>query len=529
MKKRLINKISLIQPIIKVGKALRIQKSPTGIQCISAYLKQHKFNTRMFHEEESEKLYKDIISYSPDMVGLSAFTVNFPAALRIAGNIKKYLPDVPIVLGGWHASGVAESYLRRYEEWSLREILNQESPFDFIVIGEGEEPIVKLINTLNESSPNIENALKNIDGIGYLSKNNHIVVNRGGRINDLNELPDPDWEGLDINKYRDQRNTSMIDLSVHVQRGCRFSCTFCQTPSLYQNSVKRMSPERVVSYLEYLISKFQPSAITFTDEDFMSNPTWIKEVCALMIERGVNKNIAYGSFGSLNDIIKFEKHGALELLSKAGWKNYFVGIDSLEPDTLKKYDRPISMLEKENIPAYLEKIQNAINISRKRNLLLFGDFIIGYFEESPQQLEVGFDNILKLRNMLYTYLPIFTPFPGTPLWEIAVKKDKLIKRDGKIDWSLFDCSHQVCELPYNAVKLRDTFEKKYFTSQNYFTDMITHIKNEPDYLNDWYLPLFYKLKNDHKTTLAFNRIIQGLEKLNDYKNNKVTAECISHF
>ncbi len=526
---RQINNIALIQPIIKVGKALRIQKSPTGIQCISAYLKQYGYSTKMFHEEESEKLYKDIISYSPDMIGFSAFTVNFPAALKIAGNLKHYLPDVPIVLGGWHVSGVAESYLRRYEEWSIREILSPKSPFDYIIIGEGEEPIVKLINTLNESSPNIEYVLKDIEGIGYLDNKEQIVINRGGRISDLNELPDPDWEGLDINKYRDQRNTSMIDLSVHVQRGCRFSCTFCQTPSLYQNSVKRMSPERVVSYLEYLISKFQPSAITFTDEDFMSNPTWIKEVCTLIIERDLNKNITYGSFGSLNDIIKFEKHGALELLSKAGWKNYFVGIDSLNSPTLVVYDRPISQNEKENIPSYIEKIQEAINISRKRNLLLFGDYIIGYFEESEEQLRTGFENLMILRNMLYVYLPIFTPFPGTSLWENTIKNNMLIKKNDKVDWSLFDCSHQVCELPYDAVKLRDTFEKKYFTSQNYFTDMMTHVNKEPEYLNDWYLPLFYKLKNDHKTTLTFDRIIQELEKLNDHKKIKATAESISHF
>ncbi|MGA9363083.1 MAG: radical SAM protein [Bacteroidota bacterium] len=524
-----IQRIGLIQPIVQVGKSLRIQKSPTGIQCISAYLKRNGLETRMFHAEESPELLEDILDYSPDLVGFSAFTVNFPAAQSIAQKLRNRLKETPFVLGGWHASGVAESYLRGYEEWSLREVLSPESPFDFIVIGEGEEPIVRLIGSLNEGKNKGAVELSSVQGIGYLDENNHVVLNRGTRVAKLDDLPDPDWDGLDINTYRDQRNTSRIDLSVHAQRGCRFRCTFCQTPSLYESSVKRMSPERVVNYVESLITRFNPTDLTFTDEDFLSSPQWVKELCLLIIERGLNK-VCYGSFGSLNDIIRFEKLGVLELLAKAGWQNYFVGIESLNSHTLNVYDRPISQKEKDVIQEYLKKIQAAIEVSRERNLLLFGDYIIGYFEESETDLEVGCKLLKSLRNMLYVYLPIFTPFPGTPVWQIAVKKDLLGKTDGKVDWSQYDCSHQVTNLPFDAMELRDAFEREYFTSENYVNDMLEHIGKSPEFLKNWYLPLFNKLKRDHNGTSVFDHVIDRLCALGEPVSvQRPESDLVSHF
>jgi anaerobic magnesium-protoporphyrin IX monomethyl ester cyclase len=525
-----ISNICLIQPIVEVGKSLRTQKSPTGLQSISAFLKMQGYNTKMFHEEFSTNLLQDIKLSKPDLIGISAFSCNFPAAYSLAEALKQMMPKIPIVLGGWHASGAAVAYLRNLEKGkinSLEEILNNNSPFDFIIHGEGEYAITNLINTLNQFiGKNLEENLKSISGIGFIDHSGSIELNWGERILDLDSLPDPDWENLDINKYRDKRNPNMIDLSIHAQRGCRFDCTFCQSPDLYCcntkqsnqekiSKVQRYSPERIVRYIKHLKENFNPTDITFTDEDFMSNPKWVKQICELIIDNGLHKNIVYGSFGSLNDIMRFEKLGVLKLMKAAGWQNYFVGIESLDPNTLEAYERPLSKDNIKNIDNYIEYVQKAVDISRKNGLLLFGDFIIGYMEESLSDLEKSFNRLKKLKNILYMYFPIFTPLPGTKLWETAIERDYLkLDENGEVNWKEFDCSHQVTNLEYDLVEVRDNFEIEYYSSENYVSDMFDHVNEMPEFLNAWYLPLYNKLKKDHETN-SFDTIIEKLQKLSE--------------
>lgn len=511
----MIKKIALIQPIVNVGKALRIQKAPTGIQFISAYLKSNGYQARMFHEEVNEELISNIAFYTPDMVGISSFSCSFPAAKEIANELKRINKTIPIVLGGWHASGCAESYLNGYEDWSIREILYKDSPFDFIISGEGEEAIVQLIQMLSSSSR--EEELKTISGIGFYDKSGALQINKGRRIADIEQLPDPDWEGLEINKYRDKRNENILDLSLHVQRGCRYHCAFCQTPNIYDGKSTRFSAERVADYIESLISRFSPNILTFTDEDFMADYEWLDNLSELLIKRGISQKMKFDSFGSIHDIILLNEKGILKKLRSAGWQNYFVGIESLNSPTLKTYSRPISNHLKNNIDLYLEKIQRAIDVSNENSIKLYGDYIVGYFEETQEEMQSGFDNLKKLKGMLYVYLPIFTPLPGTPLWGKANLSNVLIKKDSSIDWSLFDCSHQVINMPMNLVQLRDQFEREYFTTRNFINSMKGHIKQEPQKLDEWYIPLFVKLKKDHNQNSCFDFVLDELSELRLHK------------
>jgi len=505
-------KIALIQPIVTLGKAIRIEKSPTGIQNISSYLKEKHYNVKMFHRKVDSSLFKDLFDFEADIIGISSFTVSYPAAKNIADTIKKNKADTPIILGGWHASGCAISYMEGYERWSLREILNKNSSFDYIVVGEGEIIFKQLIEKIKKySKEDLLKQLEDMKGIGYILPDNTIVVSRAERIKCIDSLPFPDWNDLDIDIYRDKRDSKNLDLSVHLQRGCRYNCTFCQTPKSFPGNIVRInSMDSVSNYIDYLIKKFSPTIITFTDEDFMSNIEWVTALCQMIIKKEYNKKVRFDSFASITDIDRFEKKNVLTLMKKAGFFSFFAGIESFNKKTLKIYERPL--LNKKDINEYINLVQHAVYISKKNGLILMADYMIGFFFETEYEARTGFEQLKLIKGIPYIYLPIFTPFPGTKLWKIALEKDLLLKKDGKIPWELYDCSHQVTKLDYNLTSLREELEQSFYTSKQYKENMVSDIKQNKQILDIIYLPLFRKLCLDYPDNKELKSIFLQLSK-----------------
>ncbi len=74
----------------------------------------------------------------PDVVGLSAMAWQYDTCTRLIRLIKRLLPDVKIVIGGYHATLM-------YEEIAASE---EAALIDFIVRGEGEEAFRRLVNAL---------------------------------------------------------------------------------------------------------------------------------------------------------------------------------------------------------------------------------------------------------------------------------------------------------------------------------------------------------------------------------------------
>lgn len=497
------SRIALIQPIVGIGKALRIQKSPTGMQSIAAQLERAGHNVRMFHEEVKEPLLKEIREFNPDFAGISTMTANFLAGKELSRKIKEINPGITVVLGGWHASGCAVSYLNSHETFTLEEILNSNSCFDFIFVGEGELVILELIERVEQGK-----TLEDLKGIGYLD-GEKIMVSRGERITDLDKLEFPSWNNLNIDKYRDLR-TGELDLSVHAQRGCRFKCAYCATPDLYPGKPERFSPKGVVDYIQQLVERFNPSVITFTDEDFMAEMSWLEQLCDELIERKLNQKVKFDSFASTNDIIRASESGVLDKMKKANFGSYFVGIESLNTETIQKYERPCKKGIK--IEEYMEETQKAIDLSNKAGLKFLGDYMIGAFWETEEQVREGFSRLTKLSGMPYVYLPILSPMPGTKLWKMAVDNDAIIKqKDGSIDWGRYDCSHQVTKTSYNAEELRDELEQEFYTSPQYQKDMTEAIKRNPDSREGFYLPFIKKLSIDHPKNEKLKEMTKLLE------------------
>ncbi len=120
-----------------------------------------------------------------DVIGLTAMTPTINAALNIAHEIKNINPNLPIILGGSHATLLSE------------ETLNSAPEIDTIVCGEGDGVIIELLHTLEGKG-----ALANIFGISY-RENGRVTNNPKPSKNvDLDSLPFLAYHLLPLSKYR---------------------------------------------------------------------------------------------------------------------------------------------------------------------------------------------------------------------------------------------------------------------------------------------------------------------------------------
>ena len=106
-------------------------------------------------EQETERIFHETVertvaSGSP-LIGLSAFTEDYPDVLKLATEIKRR-SRTKIIVGGIHASTSPDDFF-----------LREDSPFDAAVVGDGEIPLAQLA----EAERNGTESWENIDGLVF--------------------------------------------------------------------------------------------------------------------------------------------------------------------------------------------------------------------------------------------------------------------------------------------------------------------------------------------------------------------------
>lgn len=508
-------RIALAQPHVDPGKSLGINKAPTGIQYIAAQLEAAGYEVMMFHNY-ADRINAALLQFQPDHVGISSMSNNFPEAISIAEFVKNNLgQQITVTLGGWHASGCAVEYQKWQnsngkdgEKETLEEILHKGSPFDFIVVGEGESAYRHLIERVASKSP-IERLLET-EGIGLIDAQGNIFLNSRQSVPDLNHLNYPSWAGLDAGQYRDLR-TGSLDISVHFNRGCRFRCDFCETPGIYGPGVRSTDARKAADYIEFLLQRFKPLVITFTDEDFFANPQWANAMVDEMQKREFHQKygVNFDTFATVLDLHNFQRReqgNLLDRMREAGFSSFTIGVETLNGTTIELYNKAKIMVapmmtdgEKagyrgpelnseqrtkllENV--YFREVQRAINFAQQHGILIIGDYIIGHPSESESEVKRGFEKFSSLQNLFFAYVPIYTPFPGTGLWKREYDSGRILRNSGgSIDWSRFDASAGAMRLDYDGQQLRDELEQRFYTSKRHQRDMATELQRNSGRLN----------------------------------------------
>ena len=303
---------------------------PLGTLYAASFLRKHGYAPAMFDamlaESENEwaqalekqaprfaVLYEDNFNYLSKMCLLrmrqAAFTMIEMARQR----------GCTVILCGADATDHADEYLARGA--------------DFVLLGEGEQTLVEL---LDELSGKTKAGFESILGLVYKAAGQNQSNPRRSDIHDLDGLPFPAWDLVDIVRYRSiwLERHGYFSMNMVTTRGCPFHCNWCAKP-IWGQRYNTRSPENVASELAWLKQNFQLEHVWFADDIFGLKPGWLARFGDLIAAS------PQGSvpFKCLSRADLLTRPGEVQALKRAGAKTIWMGAESGSQKILDAMDK----------------------------------------------------------------------------------------------------------------------------------------------------------------------------------------------
>lgn len=392
--------------------------------------------------EEIKKLIED---FQPDMVGVNnIFSLQRHNAHEVYRITKMVNPEIITVAGGAHPT-------------SMPELVISDGDVDFVVLGEGEGAFEELLEGL-EGKKDFET----IDGIGF-QRNGTIRINPKTKfVDDVDALPFPARHLLNWDKYyglevshgvRHRRKFSPIVTS----RGCPAKCTFCSAYKVWGRAFRARSPENVIAEMKEMIEKFGIEEIVFEDDNLTLDPKRAERIFDLMVEEKLNL-----VWDTPNGVAGWTlTPELLEKMKASGCVRLNFPIESANPEVLKHIIRK---------PLKLEKVGPLVEHARKIKLPIGFFFVIGMPGETEDQIWDSY-RFARKHGVYNPHVSIATPYPGTELYEIALKNNYL--REGYTMDDLFIRSFPISTPEISREKLQQIFN----AGQRYM--LMSYIQDRP--------------------------------------------------
>ena len=378
---------------------------PLNIGYLVAYLKQ--YNVRCIVNDfevepySEENFLESIRREMPSLIGFSCMTPHVLHAAEMAKLVKKYFPEILIVIGGVHAAAIPKQTIEEFPQ------------FDIVVLGEGELTLLEIHQKMNDSR-----AMETVLGIAV--KNGSTVRINPPRplIEDLNQIPFPERNLIDMKYYKkshvsrgfSRKVTNIAE--IMCSRGCPYNCIFCASKVIHSKIVRFRSAENIIAEMGTLIKEHNIKHFSFLDDTFTIKNEILKPVCRYM----ESQKVTFDCFTRVNDINE-EK---MAIMVAGGCKKISFGIETGSPRILKLLKKGIT----------LDQVDKAFHISREAGLpTIEATFMIGsHPDETIEDIEMTKKLIYKLKpDILGIFIAI--PYPGTELNSILKERGLLLKEN----------------------------------------------------------------------------------------------------
>lgn len=241
-------------------KGLRIAAIPLGSGLVASYLKgRHpEIDVRVF--KALSLLMDEIKKQPPDVLGLTNYLWNKNLCLAVAEYAKQLNPNMLVVFGGPEIDS---------DPHDLNNFVSKYQNVDLFVQHEGEVAFCQIVEKLLECGGDSKRVIESIGELGnsfFVDASGQIVKGpKLPRIEDLDEVPSPYLMGIFDHFLEDDQYMPMIQ----TNRGCPYTCTFCQEGDVYFSKFKRHSQEFVEQELDYIAQRVNPkSALWITDSNW---------------------------------------------------------------------------------------------------------------------------------------------------------------------------------------------------------------------------------------------------------------------
>ncbi|MDA2932768.1 B12-binding domain-containing radical SAM protein [Acidobacteria bacterium AH-259-D05] len=344
-----------------------------------------------------EDFRKKVEEFQPDLLAFSVVENTYPVGRALYRSLEK---KVPALWGGVFATYAPE-------------VIISDEVGDYICRGEGEEVIVELCHALCKGLP-----VENIQNL-WVKRSGNLYKNPMRPPIDLNTLPVADYSLLSEQAiYRPMQGKIWRTIGIETQRGCPYTCTYCNSPSnnaIYKNEdsfrfYRKKTMEVVHKEITQLHKKHNIELIYFLVDTFLAVSTKEFDELADMYQ---DFRIPFWMNTRAETI---DEHRA-EGLERMNSLRVSIGIEHGNAEYREKMlSRKVSN----------ERMLEAFRLLSGRSYITNGNSIIGMPDETR---ELVFDTIKFLRqipeDIEQTGTFIFAPYRGTGLRKVAVRKGYL--------------------------------------------------------------------------------------------------------
>lgn len=327
------------------------------------------------------------------LIGISMNTFQLEEVLLLLENLKSHPKNnqLTVIVGGPHPSA------------KPCDLLNKGA--DIVVIGEGEKTFQELVIALRNKNP-----ISQIKGISFLDKEKNIQIQ-------------PRNEPIDLNDYPPFAPDKGLYSAIEITRGCKFGCTYCQVPSLFGKSVRYRSPENIIKWGKFLLSKrdiwdfrfISPNAFGYGSRK-SSEPNIAKITKMLSglhnLKAKNRKRIFFGTFPSEVRPESVTEETLRITQEFCDNDNLTMGAQSGSPNILASIRRGHTV----------EQVLDAVDLANKYNFTMNVDFILGFPDETKddqfETIDLCKELIAKKSKIHMHYL---IPLPGTKYENIKPK------------------------------------------------------------------------------------------------------------
>jgi radical SAM superfamily enzyme YgiQ (UPF0313 family) len=332
---------------------------------------RHEYNSRLLARLCSfeDQVLARVEEFRPDVVAFSMLTANADWCMKYAAEIRRRLPGVVRVAGGYHATA------------STRAVLDT-GTIDWIVRGEAEDSLVELVNSLADGA--VDTSIPNLAWLEH-PDGTPAAAGTGGGDGGPGELvyrenPLRPYEA-DLDRFGRPDKELFLQIGtpfttghmVEWRRGCPWGCTFCgnnyyrrqyygdRKDWMYtKDFVRSQSVDRVLEELREIKARHDPRIMRVNDDDICCDEPWLKELSERMTDA---ERIPFKCFAIPNNI----NERTIVYLKKIGCAQIQMGVQSLNADIRRLIGRPNSEAQ----------IARAIDLARQHGIGLFVDQIFG--------------------------------------------------------------------------------------------------------------------------------------------------------
>jgi anaerobic magnesium-protoporphyrin IX monomethyl ester cyclase len=361
---------------------------PMGMLMLAAVLEKAGHQVRLLdanaanHRLTTDEIVEIAAAMQPDVIGITLVTPLIKEAYRLASALRTC--GAKLICGGPHATLLPEEPL--------------DNGFDAVMVGEGEPTIVEAIEALLGRTP-----METVKGLVYRTNDGRIQHNEpSAPVADLDSLPVPARHLINPADFGPADNPD-LHASIFTSRGCPGRCAYC-AGALFGKKFRFRSADSVVDEMIALNRNYGTRHFYFVDDAMTMDRLRMERICGRLIDEKL------GFTWNMMTRIDAVDEELLALASRAGCVQIDYGIESGNPETLKRIHKPHTA----------DMVRRIVPLTRRYGIRPVGFFILGFPWEDPQST----GTTLQLMRDLSPYIvfqpaiaSIIVPFPGTEIYD----------------------------------------------------------------------------------------------------------------